>query len=126
MIPFLSFFLNWLGGGVLGKVLDHLETKAKLANDRERLKTEVTISEIKAELADRQERAKIVKAELGHPVAWFPRFVICMAAAIYFVAHVVDAIWQLDGDVAPLPPQMAGLLGVIFGGMFLSDWRRRS
>ena len=116
----LAMILNWLGGGVLTSVLGHLEKRAALENDREKLRTEVTISEIKAELETRQQQAAIVKLQLGHPVAWVPRFLAEMAAVLYFMSIVVDSIWDLDGTVAALPVTEAGLMATIFGGMFLS------
>lgn len=122
----LALILNWLGGGVLTSVLGHLEKRQALQNDAAKLKTEVTISEIKAELATRQEQAKIVRLQLGHPVAWVPRFLAEMAAVIYFMSIVVDSVWNLDGTVAALPTPVASLMGVIFSGMFLSATFRKN
>ncbi|MEY5097590.1 MAG: hypothetical protein RJA36_309 [Pseudomonadota bacterium] len=121
----LAMILNWLGGGVLTSVLGHLEKRAAIENDREKLKTEVTISEIKAELATRQEQAQIVKLQLGHPVAWVPRFLAEMTAVVYFLSIVVDSIWNLDGTVAALPVAEAGLMATIFAGMFLTATFRK-
>jgi hypothetical protein len=115
----LAMVLNWLGGGVLTSVLKHLEARKSLENDAQKLKTEVTISEIKAELAVRQEQAAIVKRQLGHPIAWFGRFLIEMSVAVYFMAHVVDSIWNLSGDVRPLGVPEAALMATVVGGMFL-------
>jgi hypothetical protein len=122
----LAMVLNWLSGGVLTSVLGHLEKRAALQNDRERMQTEITIEQVKSELATRLEQAQIIKAELGHPIAWFPRFMAAMVAVLYFTAHITDAIWNLDGTVAPLPTNEAALLGLIFSGMFLeSTFRKR-
>jgi hypothetical protein len=115
----LALILNWLGGGVLTSVLGHLEKRQALQSDAQKLKTEVTISEIKAELATRQEQAKIVRLQLGHPVAWVPRFLAEMTAVIYFMAVVVDSVWDLEGAVLALPTNEAALMGVIFSGMFI-------
>jgi hypothetical protein len=120
VIKLFTFVLNWLGGGALTTILGHLEKRQALQNDSEKMKTEITISAIKAELATRQEQAAIVKLQLGHPVAWVPRFLAEMAAVIYFMSIVVDSIWNLDGTVAALPAAEAGLMATIFGGMFLS------
>ena len=116
----LAMILNWLGGGVLTSVLGHLEKRKALENDSQKLKTEITISEIKAELETRRQQAAIIKLQLGHPVAWVPRFLAEMAAVIYFMSIVVDSIWDLGGTVAALPVTEAGLMATIFGGMFLS------
>jgi hypothetical protein len=115
----LALILNWLGGGVLQSVLKHLETRKVLENDAKKMQTEITISEIKAELATRQEQAAIVKLQLGHPIAWAPRFLAEMAAVIYFISIVVDSVWDLQGTVAALPVTEAALMSVIFSGMFI-------
>jgi hypothetical protein len=115
----LALVLNWLGSGVLTSVLKHLEARKALENDAKKMQTEITISEIKAELAVRQEQAAIVKLQLGHPIAWFPRFAAEACAVLYFASHIIDSIWNLDGTVAPLPVNEAALMGVIFSGMFL-------
>lgn len=117
----LPMILNWLGGGVLTSVLSHLEKRKALENDSQKLKTEVTISEIKAELAVRQEQAAIVKLQLGHPIAWIPKFLAEMTAVIYFMAVCVDSIWDLEGSVLDLPTPIAALMGTIFAGMFLTS-----
>jgi hypothetical protein len=116
----LALILNWLGGGVLQSVLKHLETRKVLENDAKKMQTEITISEIKAELATRQEQAAVVKLQLGHPIAWAPRFLIEMTVAVYFMSHVVDSIWNLSGDVMPLQPAESALMATAVAGMFLS------
>jgi hypothetical protein len=121
----LAMILNWLGGGVLTSVLGHLEKRAAIENDREKLKTEVTISEIKAELATRQEQAQIVKLQLGHWIAWLPRFLAEMTATIYFLAVVVDSVWDLEGTVMTLPVNEAAIMATIFAGMFISATFRK-
>lgn len=117
----LAMILNWLGGGVLTSVLGHLEKRKALENDSQKLKTEVTISEIKAELAVRQEQAAIIKLQLGHPIAWIPRFLAEITAVLYFMSICIDSIWNLEGTVAALPTTEAALMGTIFAGMFLTS-----
>lgn len=117
-MAFLGFVLKWLSGGVLERVLGHLETRAKNEVDREKLKTEVTIETIKAELHRRSQQTDLVKASLAHRIMWFPAFVICLDAAVLFTAHIVDAVWQLPGDVAPLDATMAGVFMASLTFMF--------
>jgi hypothetical protein len=117
----LAMVLNWLSGGVLKSVLGHLEARKALENDAKKMQTEITIQQVKAELATRLEQASIIKAQLGHPIAWAPRFLAEMSAVIYFMSICVDAIWDLRGTVSALPTNEAALLGVIFSGMFISS-----
>lgn len=125
MIPFISIFLNWLGGGVLNKVLDHLEQRKRLENDKEKLKTEVTISEIQATLKARQEQAAIIKAQLGHPIAWIPRFLIELSVAAYVMGIILDKILDLPGEIQDLPPQIAAILVTVIGGMYIKESFRK-
>ncbi|MGL4525772.1 MAG: hypothetical protein ACRCUC_02230, partial [Aestuariivirga sp.] len=109
---------KFLSKDVLDGVFRHLEAKAKNETDREKLKTEVTIETIKAELTRRAQQADLVKASLSHRIMWFPAFVICLDVAILFTAHIVDAIWQLPGDVAALDATMAGVFMAALTFMF--------
>jgi hypothetical protein len=117
----LTVLLNWLSGGVLTSVLGHLEKRAALQNDRERMQTEITIEQVKAELATRLEQASIVKLQLGHWISWLPRFLIEGSVALYFMSHVVDSIWNLSGDVQPLQPAEAALMATVVAGLFISS-----
>lgn len=113
--------LKFVSKGMLDGIFRHLETQAKTANDRERLKNEFGIEMVKAELSRRQQSADLIKASLSHRIMWFPAFVICLDAAILFTAHVVDAVWQLPGDVASLDATMAGVFGMALTYMFLKE-----
>jgi hypothetical protein len=115
----LSLILNWLGGGVLKSVLGHLEKRKELELGENKLKTEVTIEEIRAQLETRREQAGIIKAELGHWIAWLPRFLAAMTAVIYFMSVVIDTIWELPGEIKELPASTAAVMATIFAGMFL-------
>ena len=117
----LAFILKFLGGGVLTKVLGHLESKARTETERERIRTTVTIEEIKSEISRRNAQKDIVVAQLGHPVAWVPRFLAELTATFYFMAIVIDAMFQLPGDISELPAPVAAVMATIFGGMFLKE-----
>lgn len=90
------------------------------ASKRDDARTAEVLETIKAQVEANQAKADIVRAQLGHPVAWIPRFVIELFSAVYFSTHVADRLFDLPGDIAPLPAEMAALLSVIIGGMFLS------
>lgn len=109
----LTWLLQFLGGGVLKSVLATIEHRTDA-------KTEITKAMIDAELERRRVQADVVKAELSSRIAWFPRFLASMAAALYLCAHIIDAIWQLPGDVAPLDGASAAVVATIFAGMFLT------
>lgn len=110
---FLSFILKWLSGGVLDRVLTHLEKSTDA-------KTEITKEMIKAELERRQIQANVVVSELGHPVAWFPRFLASLTAVFVLMTFVVRWLYFPGTPLAELDPWVAGVLMTIFAGMFIT------
>ncbi|MBA3752663.1 MAG: hypothetical protein H0X01_00610 [Nitrospira sp.] len=121
----LTFILKWLGGGVLNRVLGHLESKAKTETDRERIKSQVTIKEIEFELARRNAQKDVLLAETGHRWAWLPRFTFGISAAFYFVAIVVDSVFDLPGVVLAMPDNVWPIMIAIVSGLFLEDVVKR-
>lgn len=117
ILKILGFFL---GVDPLQKFLTYLNAKANNETERERLKTEVTIEEIKGEIDLNNQRRLIVQTQLGTPIAWFPRFLAELFAVLYFMAIVIDKIFNLPGEVSDLPTPIAALMGTIFAGMFLA------
>lgn len=116
----LALILRWLGGGVLDRVLQHLEARASTETERERIRTQVTIEEVRAEQERRRIQADVVKSELGHPVAWFPRLLASMTAVFVLMAFVVRWLFFPGTPLAELDPWAAGVVGTIFAGMFIS------
>lgn len=115
----LSLILNFLGGGVLKSVLDHLKVRKEIELGEKQLQTSVTIKEIEAELAKRQAQKDVLIKESESAVQWLPRFTFGMLAAFYFGAVVIDSIFDLPGTVLTLPDNEAAIMGVIVGGLFL-------
>lgn len=120
----LAFILKFLGGGVLTSVLTHLEKKADNETERERIRTSVTIEEIKSEIARRNATRDVLLKESESAVQWLPRFTFGMTAALYFMAVVIDSIFDLPGSVLNLPDNEATIMGVIVGGYFLDKAAR--
>ena len=120
----LTLILNFLGGGVLNRVLTTLERKADNETERERIRTNVTIEEIRSELARRQAQRDVLIRESESAVQWLPRFTFGMTAAAYFLAVVIDSIFDLPGAVLTLPDNEAAIMGVIVGGLFLDKAAR--
>jgi len=109
----LAFLLKWLSGGVLDRVLTHLEKTTDA-------KTEITKEMIKAEIGRRQIQAETVRAELGHPVAWFPRLLASLTAVFVLMTFVVRWLYFPGTPLAELDPWVAGVIGTIFAGMFIT------
>lgn len=115
----LALILNWLGGGVLSSVLSHLEKRKELELGDKKLQTEVTITQIKAELERRNAQKEVLIKEAESPLQWLPRFTFGMTAALYFMAVVIDSIFDLPGVVLKLPDTEAQIMSIIVGGLFL-------
>jgi len=121
----LAIVLKWLGGGVLKSVLGHLEARAKSETERERIRSQVTIEEVKAELARRNAQKEVLLAETGHSVAWLPRFLFGIGAAFYFWAVVIDSVFDLPGVVLAMPDNVWPIMVAIVSGLFLESVAKR-
>lgn len=115
----LSLILNFLGGGVLTSVLNHLKERKALENEAEALRTKVTISEIEAELGRRNAQRDVLVKEAESKFHSLPRWLFGMTAAFYFMSVVIDSVFDLPGAVLSLPDNEAAIMGVIVGGLFL-------
>ena len=109
----LTLLLRWLSGGILDRVLTHLEKTTDA-------KTEITKAMIQAEIERRQVQADVVRAELGHPVAWFPRLLASLTAVFVLMTFVVRWLYFPGTPLAELDPWVAGVLATIFAGMFIT------
>ena len=105
----------------IGLILKLLGAFAGYAAKKDDNATAIALESLRTQVAANAVKSDIIRAQLGHPVAWIPRFLIEGAAAIYFIAIVVDSIWQLPGDISELPVTEAALLATVFTGMFISD-----
>jgi hypothetical protein len=83
--------------------------------------TSVALEKLRSEVEMHRTQAEGAKARLGHPVAWFPEFLASMGAVVYLLAHIIDTIWQLPGDIAPLDAPTAAVVSTIFASMFFSS-----
>lgn len=109
MIQALIGFLIKLGfGGVVDKAIGHLERRAELENDRERLKAMTTVELAKQAVVEAQIMADFNKAKLGHWPFWVLVFMISAPMVLWQWAVIIDSIPYLrdffgDQQVANLP-----------------------
>lgn len=128
-----GFLLKFLGGNALSEVRQYLERKKELEVGEKKLETDITLEQIRAEQARRLAQKDVLIAETGKGWLALPRWLFGIAGAFYFLAHCIDAIWQLPGDIAPLPPEMVAILMTIVSGLFLEKvadnvitaWRKK-
>lgn len=112
--------LKWLSGGVLDRVLGHLEKRGEIANDKEKIRSDVVKEYIGAEIADRAGRRELSKAFIGSRVLVWPVALMLFALAIYFCAVVADSIFLFEWNVALLPPAILAwadaMIQTVFAG----------
>lgn len=89
------------------------------ANKRSDADTAKALKGIEAEIELNREKSAIVRAQLGHWIAWFPRFTIEMTVAFYVLLRVIDRIFDLPGIVQDLQPTEAAVMSTALAGMFL-------
>ena len=115
-----TWFVGWLTSGAADRVLSHLEQRAESRNGRERLKAEITVETIRAEIAARHAARDIVLAEQGWWVTALIRPAFAWPLAIWFAAVVADSLFHFEWDVAALPPPLSEWAGWIVGAYFLT------
>ena len=98
---------------MLDRVLTHLEKQTDT-------KAQITREMIAAEIDRRRLQAETVRAELGHPLAWFPRFIASMAAVFVLITYIVRWLYYPGTPLAELDPWVAGVIATIFAGMFIT------
>ena len=110
---------------MIGIALALLRAFMGYAAKRDDNATVQALEALKAQVEVNREKSAIIRAQLGHPIAWIPRFAAEFAAVMYFTAIVIDSIWDLPGVVLALPGSEAAILATIFGGMFIRDVFRK-
>lgn len=109
----LAGLLQFLSGGIVDKVLGHLEAKANTETERERIRTEASIEAIKAEVEAQRSGRDIIIAEQGR---WYTAAVRPLLAApviIYLWKVIVfDKVLGL-GSTDPIDGVVAEWAGAI-------------
>lgn len=97
---------------ILGLFLSHAQSKNDTA-------TAKALEGIKADVAANAERASVTRSKLGHPVAWIPSFLMESAVAVYIAVQLMDGVFDLAGEVAPVTGETAAVVAAVVGGMAL-------
>lgn len=110
----LTTVLNWLGGGVLDRVLGHMERRANSETERQRI----------ASLRDQHamtEQAGVVRAGMSYPFFWIPWLIATVPLSFWFGWGMLDT--ALNGrlwDVAEIPPGLLHWAEIAWGNLFVS------
>lgn len=110
----LTTILKWLGGGVLDRVLGHLEARAKSDNERLRITT----------LRDQHAmttQASVITAGMAHKAFWIPWLMATVPLAAWFGWGMLDTLCNgALPDVATIPPGLLHWAEIAWGNLFYS------
>jgi hypothetical protein len=113
--------LRWLGGGVIDKVLGHLQAKA--ASDVERLRIEkgVDIEQIRSDTAVAGYRRDVITAGMAYRAFWVVWLMFAVPLGLWWIAVMADTIFNgALPDVATIPAQLVPWADTIFQNLFYS------
>ena len=109
-----AWLLGKAGGGVLERVLGHLERKAD--SETERLRIRAAREQNAANNA-----AKVITTGMQFKVFWIPWLIAAVPVSLWFGWGVLDSLTNgALPDVAELPPQLLRYADTIFGNIFYS------
>lgn len=123
MLKFLSIITNFLGGGVLDRVLKTIDAKIKNDTDREKLKTDIILKHYET------------KADFMNAGGFYLMLLFAVPLAFWYTAVILASVFWCAGcaypqewTVAALPSPLnewSGLIVMsIFGVMGLSKLRK--
>lgn len=119
MSGIIAFLIKLGFGGVVDKALDHMERRAKLQNDRERLKSETTVALAREAVSEAKIMADYNRAKLSFPWFWVFAGMFIAPLALWWAAVILDSVFMFSWSVADLPtPQMQEWAGDIIRWLF--------
>jgi hypothetical protein len=84
-----QWLLSFLGGPILGTILDGYKAKLSSVNSTEAHAIDLAKKEIEGEIAMQQETTKVLTLENGRWWTWMPRWSVEVASAAFFCKCVV-------------------------------------
>ena len=121
MSAILAVLLRLVSGGVLDKLIGHLQAQAASKVERERVSADVAIAHVKAELGRRQAQRDVLIAEQGRLVTSLMRPAFAYPLAVYYAAVIADSLFQFRWNVAALPAPIGEWSCWIISAIFLSE-----
>lgn len=91
---FIAFLLKLGFGGVVDKAIDHMERRAEIENDRERLRHQTTIELAREAVKEAQIMADLNKAKMQHKAFWWMTGAFVAVLFVYFAANTAyNLLW---------------------------------
>ena len=119
MVGIFAFILKLGLGGVVDKALNHIERRAELENDKEKLKSQTTVELARAAVRETQIMADFNKSKLSFPWFWVFAGLFIFPLALWWAAVIFDSVFGFSWSVADLPtPQMQQWAGDMIRWLF--------
>ena len=117
----LQWILKWVGGDLATALTRAYELKLRAANDADRIKADVSIKAIEAQMAAQAESASVVREGMQHEAFWVPWLIAAVPTAAWFGWGMADCLIYAGTvlpDVAALPPQLKEYADIVFANIF--------
>ncbi len=119
MHTFIAFLLKLGLGGIADKAIRHLERRAELHNDAERLRAQTTAALARAAVDEVRVMADFNRTKLSFPWFWAFAALFIAPLALWWTAVILDSILGFSWNVADLPtPQMQDWAGDMIRWLF--------
>jgi len=119
MDKLFGFILQFLSGGIVDKVLGHLERRADAEVERDKLRTQTTIEVIRAAVQSEQTMADFNKSKLSFPLFWVLICMFVVPLALWWTAIIADSIFNFPFDIANLPtPELREMAADMIAWLF--------
>jgi hypothetical protein len=119
MTGLIAFLMRMGFGGMVDKAISHLERRAELQNDRERLRSQTTVELAREAVKEAQIMADYNRAKLAFPWFWLFAALFLVPLAAWWSAVILDSIFGFSWSVADLPtPQMQEWAGDMIRWLF--------
>ncbi|ABF64382.1 hypothetical protein TM1040_1649 [Ruegeria sp. TM1040] len=119
MTGLIAFLMRMGFGGMVDKAISHLERRAELQNDREKLRSQTTVELAREAVKEAQVMADYNRAKLAFPWFWLFAALFLVPLAAWWNAVILDSIFGFTWSVADLPtPQMQEWAGDMIRWLF--------
>lgn len=119
----MTFLFGWvlklLGSSAVDKALGYLERKADTETEREKIRTQATIEQIRAATAEVQIMADLNRAKLDFPWFWLMVATFVLPLAMWWTAILLDSMFHLGWGISDLPtPELKAMAADMIRWLF--------
>lgn len=115
----LQWILKWMGGDLATALTRAYELKLRAANDADRIKADVSIKALEAQMEAQAASAAVVREGMQHKAFWVPWLIAAVPCSLWFGWGMMDSAFGGNlPDVAALPPQLKEYADIVFANIF--------